>query len=78
MEKTTLTMKVSFEVDPQDEEKIAPWALSELEGIIFEVREVSRRVLFRYGETVIRGRIKIVQPTPLEMKQAQLKRERSA
>lgn len=73
--KTVLKVEAIIEIAADDEEKINAWRIEELNGKMWEHLEVVAPVSFRRGDVIIRGDVRFSQPTPIELKNAQMKNE---
>jgi len=69
---TKLEIRAILKIDSRGSEVISTWSAEELQGVIWEIKELSLPVSFRVGSTKLSGTLEFVQPTPYELKEASL------
>jgi hypothetical protein len=69
---TKLEIRAVLKIDSRGSEVIGTWSAEELQGVIWEVKELSLPVSLGMGSTKLSGTLEFVQPTPYELKKASL------
>jgi hypothetical protein len=69
---TELEIRAILKIDSRGSEVIGAWSAEQLQGVIWEIKELSLPVSFSVGRTTLSGTLEFVQPTPYELKKASL------
>lgn len=66
-----IEIRASLAIDPRDDHVIAGWDIELLRDCVFEISESAVDVLLPGG---IRATVQFINPTPFELKEAELRR----